>query len=78
MNVQRFSLTTILAVLAMAGSFAVFLMRYSERISNIERMNEEQQHRIERTEGLIRDMYPKLEKVNNNVEWLVQRERNKP
>jgi hypothetical protein len=77
MNVPKFTLGNTLTLLALLGSFTVFLMRYSERISNIEKVNEEKQHRIERIEGLVRDMYPKLEKVNNNVEWLVQQERRK-
>jgi len=77
MNTAKFTLANALTLVALLGSFAVFLMRYEKRISSIESLNVEQQHRIERTEGLIRDMYPKLEKVNNNVEWLVQRERDK-
>lgn len=59
-------------MIALLGSFSVFLMRYEGRISKIENLALEQQHRIERTEILLRDMYPKLEKVNNNLEWLVQ------
>lgn len=71
----KFSLANLLTVIAFLGSFAVFLMRYEGRISKIENLNEEQQHRIERLEGLARDMFPKLEKVNNNLEWLVQQQK---
>lgn len=64
-----------MTVIALLGSFAVFLMRYEGRISKIENFNDEQQHRIERLEALARDMFPKLERVNTNLEWLVQREK---
>jgi len=75
MNAPKFSVSNLATVVALLGSFAVFLMRYEGRISKIENINDEQQHRIERLEGLARDMYPKLEKVNNNLEWLVEREK---
>jgi hypothetical protein len=75
MNAPKFSASNIMTVIALLGSFAVFLMRYEGRISKIENVNDEQQHRIERIEGLMRDMYPKLEKASNNLEWLVQREK---
>jgi hypothetical protein len=75
MNAPKFSVSNLATVIALLGSFAVFLMRYEGRISKIENTNDEQQHRIERLEGLARDMYPKLERVNTNLEWLVQREK---
>jgi len=75
MNAPKFSVSNLATVVALLGSFAVFLMRYEGRISKIENINDEQQHRIERIEGLMRDMYPKLEKASNNLEWLVQREK---
>jgi hypothetical protein len=75
MNAPKFSVSNLATVVALLGSFAVFLMRYEGRISKIENTNDEQQHRIERLEGLARDMYPKLERVNTNLEWLVEREK---
>jgi hypothetical protein len=70
MNAPKFSPTFLVTVIAMSGSFAVFLMRYSERISNIERLNEEQQHRIEGRRDWSGDV-SQLEKANSNLEWLV-------
>jgi hypothetical protein len=75
MNAPKFSASNIMTVIALLGSFAVFLMRYEGRISKIENFNDEQQHRIERLELLAREMYPKLEKASNNSEWLVQHEK---
>jgi hypothetical protein len=75
MNTPKFSVSNIMTVIALLGSFAVFLMRYEGRISKIENFNDEQQHRIERLELLAREMYPKLEKASNNLEWLVQHEK---
>ena len=75
MNAPKFSVSNLMTVIALLGSFAVFLMRYEGRISKIENTNDEQQHRIERIEGLMRDMYPKLERASNNLEWIVQREK---
>jgi len=75
MNQAKFSVANIVTVIAMLGSFAVFLMKYEGRISKIENINEEQTHRIERLEGLMRYMYPKVEKVSNNLEWLVEHEK---
>jgi hypothetical protein len=75
MNAPKFSVSNLATVVALLGSFAVFLMRYEGRISKIENTNDEQQHRIERLELLARDMFPKLERVNNNLEWLVEREK---
>ncbi len=66
-----------LTLLAMVCSFVVFLMRYEARISKIENNAEEQQHRIEREEALIREMFPKLERVSTNLEWLVKQEKEK-
>jgi hypothetical protein len=70
----------LITVVALLGSFAVFLMRYEGRITKIENQEDSLLHRIERNEVLLREMYPKLERVNNNLEWLVQREkeRSKP
>lgn len=56
----------------MAGAFALFLMRYEGRISKIENLQVEDTHRIERLESLSREMYPKLERVNTNVDWIVR------
>lgn len=77
MNAPKFSPANLLTLIALMGSFAVFLMRYSERISKIENVNEEQQHMLERHQTFILEMYPKLEKVNNNVDWLVKQEQQK-
>ncbi len=77
MNAPKFSVSNIMTVIALLGSFAVFLMRYEGRISKIENFNDEQQHRIERLELLAREMYPKLERASNNLEWLVQHQREK-
>ena len=77
MNAPKFSVSNIMTVIALLGSFAVFLMRYEGRISKIENYNDEQQHRIERLELLAREMYPKLERASNNLEWLVQHQREK-
>lgn len=72
MNVARFNLGNILTLVAMAGAFAVFLMRYESRISKIENSQLEDTHRIERIEMLTREMYPKLERLNTNMDWLVK------